>query len=202
MEKADWEKLVATLQKQGTIKTPEVAKSLLAIPRVRFVPVEMRKYAATDTPLQIGFAQTVSAPHMVAIMNEALDLQVGHKVLEVGAGSGWHAATIAEIVSPIEAPRSEWGHVYTVEIMSTLAETAKRNIMITGYGDRVSIITGDGSKGYVEKAPMTALWSLQPLLKCLKPLFDQLKVWWCSANTSWQRYLISALAQNHQASRR
>jgi protein-L-isoaspartate(D-aspartate) O-methyltransferase len=90
---------------------------------------------------------------MVAIMNEALQLEVGHKVLEVGAGSGWHAATIAEIVAPREAPRSEWGHVYTVEIIEGLAEFARRNIMKAGYGDRVTIICGDGSMGYPEKAP-------------------------------------------------
>ncbi len=176
MEKADWEKLVTNLQKQGNIKISKVAKALLAIPRLRFVPAEMRKYAATDTPLQIGFAQTISAPHMVAIMNEALDLQVGNKVLEVGAGSGWHAATIAEIVSPMEAPRSEWGHVYTIEIMPTLAENAKRNIMVTGYGDRVSIIVGDGSKGYVEKAPYDRILVTAAAPKVPKPLFDQLKV--------------------------
>ena len=89
---------------------------------------------------------------MVSIMNEALQLEVGHKVLEVGAGSGWHAATIAEIVAPSDAPRSGWGHVYTVEIIQGLAESARRDIMKAGYGDRVTIICADGYMGYSEKA--------------------------------------------------
>ncbi|MEM2961058.1 MAG: protein-L-isoaspartate O-methyltransferase, partial [Candidatus Bathyarchaeia archaeon] len=65
---------------------------------------------------------------MVSIMNEALELEVGHKVLEVGAGSGWHASTIAEIVAPSDAPKDKWGHVYTIEILANLAEFAKENI--------------------------------------------------------------------------
>src|SRR3989304_1124082 len=90
---------------------------------------------------------------MVAIMNEALQLEVGQKVLEVGAGSGWHSATIAEILAPHDAPRSEWGHVYTVEIVQGLAEISRKNIMNAGYGDRVTIIHADGSKGDPEKGP-------------------------------------------------
>jgi len=90
---------------------------------------------------------------MVSIMNEALRLEAGHKVLEVGAGSGWHSATMAEIVAPSDTPRSEWGHVYTVEIIRGLAEFARRNIMTAGYGDRVTIMCDDGSLGYPEKAP-------------------------------------------------
>jgi protein-L-isoaspartate(D-aspartate) O-methyltransferase len=71
---------------------------------------------------------------MVSIMNEALQLEVGHKVLEVGAGSGWHAATIAEIIAPSDSPRSNWGHVYTVEIV--LVEQLKpRGIMLIPVGD-------------------------------------------------------------------
>jgi len=90
---------------------------------------------------------------MVSIMNEALKLQVGHKVLEVGAGSGWHASTVAEIVAPSNLPRERWGHVYTIEIIPRLAEFAKRNIKKAGYGDRVTVICGDGSEGYPPQAP-------------------------------------------------
>jgi protein-L-isoaspartate(D-aspartate) O-methyltransferase len=90
---------------------------------------------------------------MVSIMNEALQLEVGQKVLEVGAGSGWHSATIAEVIAPRDAPRSEWGCVFTVEIIQALAENARKNIMNAGYGDRVKIVNADGSKGYPEKAP-------------------------------------------------
>jgi len=112
---------------------------------------------------------------MVSIMNEALLLEVGHKVLEVGAGSGWHAATIAETVAPNEAPRSEWGHVYTVEIIQELAEFARKNIMKAGFGDRVTIICADGSMGYSEKAPYDRILVTAAAPEVPKPLVEQLK---------------------------
>lgn len=108
-------------------------------------------------------------------MNEALQLEVGHKVLEVGAGSGWHAATIAELVAPSGAPRSEYGHIYTVEIVQALAEFARKNIMKAGYGDRVTIINGDGSLGYPEKAPYDRMLVTAAAPDIPKPLIDQLK---------------------------
>jgi protein-L-isoaspartate(D-aspartate) O-methyltransferase len=112
---------------------------------------------------------------MVSIMNEALQLEVGQKVLEVGAGSGWHSATIAEIIAPQSAPRSEWGCVFTVEIVKALAENARRNIMNAGYGDRVKIISGDGSKGYAEKAPYDCVVVTAAAPSVPEPLVDQLK---------------------------
>jgi len=112
---------------------------------------------------------------MVSIMNEALRLEVGHRVLEVGAGSGWHAATIAEIVAPGEAPRSEWGHVYTVEIVQGLADFARRNIMNAGYGDRATIVCADGSLGYPENAPYDRILVTAAAPDVPKPLVEQLK---------------------------
>ena len=112
---------------------------------------------------------------MVSIMNEALQLEVGQKVLEIGAGSGWHSATIAEIIAPKEAPRSEWGCVFTVEIVQALAENARKNIMNTGYGDRVKIINADGSKGYPEKAPYERVVVTAAAPNVPEPLIDQLK---------------------------
>jgi protein-L-isoaspartate(D-aspartate) O-methyltransferase len=112
---------------------------------------------------------------MVAIMNEALQLEVGHKVLVIGAGSGWHAATIAEILAPSDAPRSEWGHVYTVEIIEGLAEFARKNIMRAGYGDRVTIICADGSMGYPEKAPYDRILVTAAAPDVPPPLIEQLK---------------------------
>ena len=112
---------------------------------------------------------------MVSIMNEALQLEVGQKVLEVGAGSGWHAATIAEIVAPGDAPRSEWGHVFTLEIVQTLAENARRNIMNAGYGDRVKIVNADGSKGYTEKSPYDRVVVTAAAPNVPEPLIEQLK---------------------------
>ncbi len=112
---------------------------------------------------------------MVSIMNEALRLEVGHKVLEVGAGSGWHAATIAEVAGPSDVPRSEWGHVYAVEIIQGLAEFARRNIMKTGYGDRVTIVSADGSMGYSEKAPYDRILVTAAAPEVPNPLIEQLK---------------------------
>ncbi len=113
---------------------------------------------------------------MVSIMNEALQLEVGHKVLEIGAGCGWHAATIAEIIAPNDAPRSEWGHVYTVEIVQGLADFARKNIMNAGYSDRVTIICADGSMGYAEKAPYDRILVTAAAPDIPKPLIEQLKL--------------------------
>jgi protein-L-isoaspartate(D-aspartate) O-methyltransferase len=112
---------------------------------------------------------------MVSIMNEALQLEVGQKVLEVGAGSGWHSATIAEIIAPGDAPRSEWGCVFTVEIVQALAENARKNIMNAGYGDRVKIVNADGSKGYPEKAPYDRVVVTAAAPNIPERLIEQLK---------------------------
>jgi len=112
---------------------------------------------------------------MVSIMNEALELEVGHRVLEVGAGSGWHASTIAEIVAPTDTPKEKWGHVYTVEIIPELAELARKNVEKAGYGDRITIICGDGSMGYPEKAPYDRILVTAAAPDIPKPLIEQLK---------------------------
>lgn len=175
MEKRDWEKLVENLIKEGILHTPKVIKAMRTVPRGKFLPENMQSYSTVDTPLPIGFGQTVSAPHMVSIMNEALQLDIGQRVLEVGAGSGWHAATIAEIVAPSDAPRSEWGHVYTVEIIEGLAEFARKNVRNAGYGDRITIICADGSMGYSEKAPYDRIIITAAAPDVPQPLIEQLK---------------------------
>jgi len=108
-------------------------------------------------------------------MNETLELEVGHKVLEVGAGSGWHASTIAEIVAPTDTPKEKWGHVYTVEIVPELAEFARKNIEKAGYGDRITVICGDGSMGCPEKAPYDRILVTAAAPDVPKPLIEQLK---------------------------
>ncbi len=96
-------------------------------------------------------------------------------MLEIGAGSGWHASTIAEIVAPSNTPSERWGHVYTVEIIQGLAEFARRNVSEAGYGDRVTIIHGDGSQGYPEKAPYDRALVTAAAPDIPKPLTDQLR---------------------------
>jgi protein-L-isoaspartate(D-aspartate) O-methyltransferase len=176
LEKAEWEKLIDNLVRQGILYSPNIIKAMRNVPRYNFLPSGAQFYHARDTPLAIGSGQTISAPHMVSIMNEALKLQVGQKVLEVGAGSGWHAATIAEIIAPKDAHRSEWGHIYTVEIIKSLAESARKNIINAGYGDRATIINADGSKGYPEKAPYDRIVVTAAAPSVPQPLIDQLKV--------------------------
>jgi len=175
MEKATWEKLVDNLIKQGNLCSPNVIRAMRAVPRDKFVPAEMQAYSATDTPIQLGYGQSILAPQIVAVINEALMLKVGTKVLEVGTGSGWHAAIMAEIVAPLEAPRTEWGHIYTVEIVGALADTSRKNIMNAGYGDRISVINDDGSKGYQRKAPYDRVIAAAAAPKVPNLLVDQLK---------------------------
>ena len=175
LEKRDWERLIDSLTREGILRSPRVIKAMRTVPRGRFLPEDMQSYSAVDTPLPIGFGQTVSAPHMVSIMNEALQLEIGHKVFEVGAGCGWHAATIAEIVAPSDAPRSGWGRVYTVEIVQELAELARKNVMNAGYGDRVTITRADGSAGFPDEAPYDRVLVTAAAPDVPKPLVEQLK---------------------------
>lgn len=112
---------------------------------------------------------------MVSIMDETLELEAGQLVLEIGAGSGWHASTIAEIVAPTDTPKREQGHVYTVEIVPELAEFARKNVERAGYRDRVTVICGDGSEGYAEKAPYDRILVTAAAPDIPKSLIEQLK---------------------------
>jgi len=112
---------------------------------------------------------------MVAIMDEALELEVGHKVLEVGAGSGWHAATVAELVAPSDAPEEERGHVWTIEIVPELVLMAQRNIRENGFEDRVTVLHGDGSLGYPPEAPYDRILVTAAAPSIPKPLVEQLE---------------------------
>lgn len=138
--------LVDSLRRRGYVTKPEVARALGKVPREEFVPGNLRGEAYIDTPLPIGSGQTISAPHMVAMMAEALDLRPGQKVLEVGCGSGYHAAVVAELVSP-------GGHVYTVERLEELVDFAKANLSRTGYSETVTVVLSDGSVGLADEAP-------------------------------------------------
>jgi protein-L-isoaspartate(D-aspartate) O-methyltransferase len=169
----DRRSLVDSLRRQGILKSEPVIKAMLKVKREEYLPAGEREYAYVDSPQPIGCGRTISAPHMVSIMNEALELHPGLVVLEIGAGSGYHAATIAEIVAPESAiPK---GHVYTIEIVSELAEFAKMNTAKTGYGDRVTTIEGDGSAGYLEKAPYDRIIVTAAAPKVPEPLLEQLK---------------------------
>lgn len=143
--------LVEGLRKRNYVKTPEVVKAMSTVPRHKFIPKEAESSAYIDSPLSIGLGQTISAPHMNAMMCESLELKEGDKVLEVGTGSGYHAALCAEIVAP--STSSNPGHVYTVERHKELAEKAEKSLEEAGYSNRVTVVCGDGTLGYPEKAP-------------------------------------------------
>ena len=113
--------LVKILKLNGYIKSKDVEQAFLDTPREQFVPDYIKKYSYFDNPLEIGNGQTISAPHMVAIMLEALDIKKGQKVLEIGAGSGYHVAVASKLVG-------DNGHIYTVERFSNLFEFAKQNL--------------------------------------------------------------------------
>ena len=145
----------------------KVAKAMLKVPRHLFVPKRYEKEAYVDTPLPIGSGQTISAPHMVAIMCDLLDLKEGEKVLEVGGGSGYHAAVVAEIVG-------KNGKVIAIERVPELAERARDILRLLGY-DNVIIVVGDGSKGYEPEAPYDKIYVTASAPDIPKPLIDQLK---------------------------
>ncbi len=163
------ERLVASLLRRGYIVSPQVEKAMRTVPREEFLPMDLRDEAYIDTPLPIGDGQTISAPHMVAIMVEKLDLVPGLDVLEIGAGSGYHAAVVAEAISP-------GGHVYTMERLPSLAEFAQDNLRRTGYDKTVTVVVGDGSKGLPEHAPYDRIFVACGAPDIPQPLVDQLKV--------------------------
>jgi protein-L-isoaspartate(D-aspartate) O-methyltransferase len=161
-------RLVARLVKAGYVKSPEVKNAMELIPRHEFLPRNMWGFAHSDTPLNIGEGQTISAPHMVGMMLELLELEKGQKVLEVGGGSGYHAALIAHLVG-------REGHVYSVEIIESLARQAERNISNVGMHGVVTTIIGDGSKGLNRFAPFDRITAACSAPSIPVPLVEQLK---------------------------
>lgn len=162
-----WMRLVENLEREGIIKSEKVKRAFLRVPRYKFVPERYKAYAHVDEPLPIPAGQTISAPHMVAIMLELAELEEGMNVLEVGTGSGWNAALIYELVKR---------DVYTIERIPELAEFARRNLERAGYKDKVHVIVGDGTKGFPPKAPYDRIIVTAGAPKVPEPLIEQLKV--------------------------
>ena len=146
----------------------KVLQAMTRVPREIFVPEEIRYRAYDDTPLPIGQGQTISAPHMVAIMCDILDLQKGMTVLEVGGGSGYHAAVMAEIIGPE-------GHVYSVERVPELVSRAREALKRAGILN-VTVVEGDGSNGLPEHAPYDRISVAATAPAVPEPLKEQLKV--------------------------
>ncbi|MHA1130100.1 MAG: protein-L-isoaspartate(D-aspartate) O-methyltransferase [Candidatus Helarchaeota archaeon] len=166
--------LLEYYKRSRTANVKKVIDAFMRVPRENFVHPQQKGQAYEDHPLPIGQGQTISAPHMAFIMCEMLELKEGDIVLEIGAGSGYHAAMCAEIVAPSKCQNP--GHVYTVERIPELAEFARTNLTKSGYSEVVTVIEGDGTLGYPEKAPYDAILVTAAGPKVPEPLVKQLKV--------------------------
>jgi protein-L-isoaspartate(D-aspartate) O-methyltransferase len=128
------------------VRSEKVLDAMRKVPREQFVSRDVREFAYEDSPLPIGAGQTISQPYIVAYMIEGLALQGGEKVLEIGAGSGYAAAVLAEIA----------GEVYTIERIEELAQSATTALAETGYKN-VHVLHGDGTLGWPEHAPFDGI---------------------------------------------
>jgi protein-L-isoaspartate(D-aspartate) O-methyltransferase len=146
MRETERRRLVRNLKDSGYVTSDNVLRAMEKVPRHEFLPETMADLAYEDTPLPIGLGQTISAPHMVGMMLEALDLRPGMSVLEIGTGSGYHAALVAELVRPD-------GRVYTIERIKALGLKARETLERLGYGNVVEVVIADGTNGLPEHAP-------------------------------------------------
>jgi protein-L-isoaspartate(D-aspartate) O-methyltransferase len=157
-------RLVDKLVLKG-ISDKKVIEVMRKVPRHEFVPKKYRDEAYDDHPLPIGMEQTISQPFIVAYMTEALKLKGGEKVLEIGTGSGYQAAVLAEIADT----------VYTIEILEPLARSAEKTLKRLGY-DNIHVMAGDGYRGWPEHAPFDAVIVTAAPDHVPQPLVEQLKV--------------------------
>lgn len=150
------------IQARG-VRDAQVLKAMRDTPRHLFVPEKLRSRAYEDTPLPIGFGQTISQPYIVAAMTELLDVEPGHRVLEIGTGSGYQAAVLSPLVQ----------EVYSMEIVEDLAKSASRTLREAGCLN-VAVRYGDGYKGWPEKAPFDRVILTAAPPEIPQALFDQL----------------------------
>src|SRR5688500_6241040 len=160
------EALLAELESGGYLTDPRLEEAMLGVPRHLFVPKELRGAAYEDRPLPIGFGQTVSAPHMVAMMSNALQLADGDNVLEIGTGVGYHAAVVKQIVG-------EEGRVTSVEYLPELVQLAKKNLKAAKI--KVDVHEGDGAEGWEKQAPYDAVYVTCAIPDVPDALVEQLK---------------------------
>jgi len=158
----DRRRMLRVLRGYG-LRDQDVLDAMLAVPRHEFVPDRYTNRAYDDTPLPIGFGQTISQPYIVAEMTRVLGLSETSRVLEVGTGSGYQAAVLSELTP----------HVCTIEIIPDLAEAARRRLERLGYG-LIRIRQGDGYYGWAEQAPFDAIIVTAAAQQIPPPLVRQL----------------------------
>ncbi len=162
----DERKKMVTMQIEARgVKDKEVLRVMKAVPRHLFVPQNLQLSAYRDEPLPIGEGQTISQPYIVAFMTEALQLKKADRVLEVGTGSGYQTAVLAELT----------GSVFTIEMKGMLAERAKNKLEEFGYGN-IQFKIGDGAMGWTDYAPFDAVMVTAAPSKIPDALVSQLKV--------------------------
>ena len=166
---ADWDamrqQMVNAQVRARDVQSPAVLQAMTRVPRHLFVPEPLRLHAYEDRPLPIGHGQTISQPYIVGYMTEVLQLEPAHKVLEIGTGSGYQAAVLAEIAR----------QVYSVEIVPELADRARRALAQTGYRN-VEVRSGNGYLGWPERAPFDRIIVTAAPPDIPQPLVDQLAV--------------------------
>lgn len=143
---------------------PKVVAAMRQVPRQDFVAAEQRSYAYANHPLSIGHGQTISQPYIVALMTDLLDLGPTARVLEIGTGSGYQTAMLAELAQ----------RVYSVEIVPPLANAARARLQNMGY-DNVEVRCGNGRTGWPEQAPFDAIMVTAATESIPPPLLEQLK---------------------------
>src|SRR6266581_2201579 len=140
------QRMVDTQLRSRGIRDACVLEAMAKVPRDQFVPEAQRAQAYEDHPISIGESQTVSQPYIVAIMLEALSLRSADTVLEIGTGSGYQTAILAELAR----------HVYSIERHASLAARAKEALLRLGY-ENLTLIVGDGSQGLITHAPFDTI---------------------------------------------
>lgn len=158
------ERMVKTQIKNRGIVNKATLNSMVKVERHQFVPEDLKSEAYDDNPLPIGFGQTISQPYIVAFMTAAINPQANHKILEIGTGSGYQAAVLAEIVK----------EVYTIEIVEELFSSAKKRIERLGYKN-IKLKYADGYYGWKEAAPFDAIVVTAAAEYIPPPLLEQLK---------------------------
>jgi protein-L-isoaspartate(D-aspartate) O-methyltransferase len=162
--KADRNAMVERQIERRGIKHQLTLEAMRKVSRHEYVPANLIEKAYNDSPLPIGYGQTISQPYIVAYMTEAIDPKPGHKVLEIGTGSGYQAAVLAKIVE----------EVYTIEIITELYSSAKKRLTDLGY-DNITCVNADGYYGIEEAAPFDAIVVTAAAEHIPPPLIQQLK---------------------------